>query len=65
MSQGPILPVCMLPGASELVFDEATQAYHLNVGFTMSFAVKELLETLTMVPCLRVVRPAASPSNLQ
>ena len=49
MSHGPVLPIRVLPGASELMLDQATRAYQLNVGFTVSFAVKELLEALTML----------------
>lgn len=42
----PSIPIRVIPGNTELVKDTSTGAFHLNVGFHLSFNVKDLMQSL-------------------
>ena len=48
------IPIRVLPGQSELVRDNGTGQYHLNVGFHISFNVKEMMQALSKMTDLDV-----------
>lgn len=42
----PSIPIRVIPGNTELVKDTSSGAFHLNVGFHLSFNVKDLMQSL-------------------
>ena len=42
----PSIPIRVIPGNTELVKDTSSGAFHLNVGFHLSFNVKDLMQAL-------------------
>ena len=54
------IPIRVIPGNTELVKDTSTGAFHLNVGFHLSFNVKELMQTLAKMTDVDVTIKAES-----
>ena len=54
------IPIRVIPGNTELVKDTSTGAFHLNVGFHLSFNVKELMQALAKMTDVDVTIKAES-----
>ena len=54
------IPIRVIPGSTELVKDTSTGAFHLNVGFHLSFNVKELMQALAKMTDIDVTIKAES-----
>lgn len=62
------IPIRVIPGNTEMVKDNSTGAYHLNVGFHLSFNVKDLMQSLagmtgTDVVTQPIMAGASAPIN--
>lgn len=54
------IPIRVIPGNTELVRDSQNGQYHLNVGFHLSFNVKDLMQTLAQMTDTDVTMSASA-----